>query len=98
LRWIHEGGVYDGAGVTIKQTRPLSLLHPESRTSFIKTFVWLVKFVADGYGDVGNLRRANPKIHRDATTEEKITGPPQSELEQDQLDRWRDNAHHEYAP
>ena len=52
--------------VTLHHTRPKSLIDPDQRDRFLQEFVAIIRCIADGYGNVGFLRRdllVNP-LHR----------------------------------
>ena len=52
--------------VTLRHTRPQSLIVPEERDRFLRDYVSVVQLVASGYGNVGFLRRdIETPIHRD---------------------------------
>ena len=90
LRRIHSGipPSPDFDKVTIKHTKPQSLVEPSSRSQFIRLFVLLVRFVAGGYANVGHLRRSGNNIHRSESLPEVVKGPPQEVLEEEELEAW----------
>ena len=54
LRMVHSGRTKVDMKVNIKHTRPCNLLHTKARGKFLEDFVFLVRFIADGYANVGN--------------------------------------------
>ncbi len=67
------------------------LLDPESRTASILDFIALVRYVADGRANVGQLRRPGTVIHRrsgDSTTEDEVMEPSQAALDDYELANW----------
>ena len=60
---------------------------------FILDFIALVRYVADGRANVGQLRRPGTVIHRsvkpgDSTTEDEVVKPPQAALDDYELANW----------
>jgi len=100
LRKVHSGVPKDFTEpVEIKHSRPCNLLDPTSRTSFILDFIALVRYVADGRANVGQLRRPGTVIHRTvnsrASAEEDVMNPPQAALNDRELADWlQDSAQH----
>lgn len=94
LHKIHSGQPRDTPeSVHIKHTRPCNLLDPDFRTAFILDFIALVRFVADGHANVGQLRRSGTPIHRilkpqDNMSEDEVVKPPQAALDDRELASW----------
>lgn len=82
----------------INHSQPCNLLDPQSRTTFIIDFIALVRYVADGHSNVGQLRRPGTVIHRAVRPEDngipdEIGKPPQAALDDHELANWlRDSA------
>ena len=59
--------------VIIHHTRPQSLIDPDEWDRFLRDYVSVVHFVANGYGNVGFLRRdVDTPIHRDVVSSDPI--------------------------
>ena len=71
LRTIHTIGIDKFSATTrieLQHTPSYDLLDPISRTTFLKDFIALIRFLAAGYGNVGHLRLPGTKIHRGLTS------------------------------
>ena len=99
LRTVHTGGIENlSTKIPIQHTAPLNLLHPETRTQFIKDFVYLLRYIAAGYANIGHLRRPGSVIHRFInSSQEEIEEPPQNVLDEDDLVSWRENSSQAYS-
>lgn len=79
--------------IPIQHTAPLNLLHPETRTQFIKDFVYLLRYIASGYANIGHLRRPGSVIHRFINlSQDEPEGPPQNVLAEDDEVSWPENS------
>jgi hypothetical protein len=60
-------------------------IHPDARLHFIKDFIAVIQYLADGNAPIGYLRRDDPqgKIHRKPHdyVDEEVMRPPQLALE-----------------
>ena len=80
--------------VNIKHSHPRSLLHTETRHQFLEEFVYLLRYIADGRANIGQLRRPGGVIHRSVgvlplgSIEERVTQAPQMALDDVELERW----------
>jgi hypothetical protein len=76
--------------IELNHTQFYNLLDPLDRTKFIKHFFALVRYLADGYGDVGHLRRDGNSIHRTlpAGDSEKEAASSWMVLDYDEEEEW----------
>jgi hypothetical protein len=88
--------------VKLHHTQPRSLIHHEQRTAFLVDFITLIRFLADGMGNVGLLRRSPEcPIHRDIADTLSTTAsiaPPQRTLDPSELASWIGDNDKEYEP
>lgn len=87
----------------INHSQPCNLLDPQSRTSFILDFIALVRYVADGRSNVGQLRWPGTVIHRtvrleDNGIQDEIVKPPQAALDDHELENWLRGSAELYGP
>ena len=81
--------------VKLCHTQGYSLLDTVERTDFIKEFVALLRFIADGEANVGFLRKDCVEIHRTTDDEdtvveaERVLHPPQEVMEEAEESSWR---------
>jgi len=74
----------------LHHTAPANLLDADSRLTFIKDFIAVVRCLADGSAPIGYLRREAGEIHRteEEESEEHLT-PPQECLDERGIVEWR---------
>jgi hypothetical protein len=73
IRFGNLSELKDFPKIPLHHTQPMSLIHHEQRNLFLYDFIVLLRFIVDGKGNVGFLRRdCRTPIHRDV--EEELIG------------------------
>ena len=91
---IHSGKPYlMESWINIKHTKPRSIKHADTRGEFIEDFVYLLRYIADGRANVGQLRRPGTLIHRPIMAPPvvgliEIPRAPQKALDDEEFERW----------
>jgi len=98
LRKVHRGGQEPLEQIVIHHTQPQSLFHPRSRNYFLRIFVHLLRFCADGRANIGELRRSqDSKIHRSPSTIEVLDRKaPQESMEEREHKGWLESDEKNY--
>jgi hypothetical protein len=88
--------------ITLRHTPAYNLLDPGPRTTFLKHFIALMRYLAAGYGDIGHLRLPGTKIHRSLgsdvdETEKEENAPEWMALDYQEDEQWVDDFGMEYG-
>jgi hypothetical protein len=71
VRTTNLSDLKDVGNITLRHSKPLSLINPNDRDRFIGEFIAIIRCIADGHGNVGYLRRdPSSAIHRKGEGEE----------------------------
>ena len=86
--------------IKLHHTTPANLLDADSRLTFMKDFIAVVRCLADGEAPIGYLRRDAGKIHRSLSGEddENVLRPPQECLDEREASQWSKEKADYYAP
>jgi hypothetical protein len=89
LRDVNVDLLNDMNCVRLQHTHRYNLLKHDERTEFIKEFVALLRFIAAGEANIGELRLDSQVIHRSDEEVHGVIHPPQEAMDEPEEDRWR---------
>jgi len=101
LRNINIDSLEDHEKIPLHHSKLYNLLSTDSRTEFIKHMIALIRMIAAGDANVGHLRKDAGKVHREDWSgnakDGSVMHPPQEEMDEKEVSRWREISAKEYT-